>query len=273
MFTHICINREMEEFMIKAIFFDVDGTLISKDNPRISNQVIEALNKLREKGIKLFIASGRHYLELGELGINDQFTFDGYLTLNGGYCFNHDEVIYKNPIHRDDVRKIVDFTTKHNLACSFVEGDDLYINLINDLVVKAQEAINTSLPPVKDILRALDNDVYQIDPFVDEAVINEIVALTKYCKHTQWHDGAYDIIPIKGGKQEGISAIIKYYGFDVSETMAFGDGHNDIDMLKFVGTGVCMANGHEKTKEISDYITNHVDEGGIVKALQYFNLL
>lgn len=259
--------------MIKAIFFDVDGTLISKENPHISDQVIEALNKLREKGIKLFIASGRHYLELDELGINDQFTFDGYLTLNGGYCFDSDGVIYKNPIDSDDVRRIVEYTTKHNLACSFVEGNDLYINLINDLVVAAQKAINTSLPPIKDITRALVNDVYQIDPFVGKKEIEDIVALTKHCKHTQWHDGAYDIIPAIGGKQEGISAIIKHYGIDVSETMAFGDGHNDIDMIKFVGVGICMDNGHEETKACCDYLTDSIDDLGIIKALEHFCLL
>lgn len=259
--------------MIKAIFFDVDGTLISRNRPHISQNVIDALRRLNYQGVKLFIASGRHYLELEELGINNQFTFDGYLTLNGGYCFNQEKVIYKNPIDASDVKRIVNYTTEHQLACSFVEGNELYINLINDLVVTAQQAINTSLPPIKDISRALVNDVYQIDPFVDQAAIKEIIALTKHCKHTQWHDGAYDIIPAHGGKQEGIAAILDHYGMNASEVMAFGDGHNDLEMLKFVGLGVCMANGHEETKANSDYVTKHVDEDGIVAALQNFNLL
>ena len=239
--------------MIKAIFFDVDGTLISKSRSVLSEGVIAALKQLQEKGIKLFIASGRHYLELDELGINAQFTFDGYLTLNGGYCFNQEGVIYKNPINS--------------------EGDDLYINLINDLVVAAQTAINTSLPPKKDVSRALINDVYQIDPFVTKEEIEELVALTQHCKYTQWHDGAYDIIPKQGGKQEGISAILDHYKIKVEETMAFGDGHNDIDMLQFVGTGICMENGCAETKAVCDYITDNVDNDGIVSALRYFGLL
>ena len=70
--------------MIKAIFFDVDGTLISKSRTVIREGVIAALKQLQDKGLKLFIARGRHYLELDELGINTQFTFDDYLTLNGG---------------------------------------------------------------------------------------------------------------------------------------------------------------------------------------------
>lgn len=259
--------------MIKAIFFDIDGTLISKQQTCISEQVIKALKQLQEKGIKLFIASGRHYLEMEELGINQQFTFDGYLTINGGYCFNQDGVIYKNPIDPDDVARIVAYVQKQHLACSFVESNNLYINLIDDYVIAAQKAINTLLPPVKDITRALKNDIYQIDPFVGKEEIAKLVALLKHCKYTKWHDGAYDIIPKVGGKKAGIKAVLDHYGIELAETMAFGDGHNDLEMLEYVGTGICMANGHPETLERSDYVTDTVENDGIVKALSHFGLI
>ena len=259
--------------MIKGIFFDVDGTLISRKQSYISNRVLEALEKLRAQGIKLFIATGRHYIELEKLGINKQFIFDGYLTLNGGYCFNCEEVIYSNPIDKGDVARIVEYITDHNLACSFVETDDLYVNKINDLVINAQIFLNTSLPPVKDISRTLETDIYQIDPFVTLDEMENIIELTKYCKYTQWYETGYDIIPLAGGKHEGIKAMLSYYKFEKSEIMAFGDGHNDIEMLMFAGIGVCMENGHEETKNVSDFITKSVDENGIVTALEYFGLI
>ena len=214
--------------MIKIIFFDVDGTLISKERSYISEKVLVALKQLKEQGIKLFIATGRHYLELGLLGINEQFTFDGYLTLNGGYCFDHKGVIHSNPIDKEDVKRVVEYTTKHNLACSFVESDGLYVNLVNELVENAQIFLNTPIPPVKDITRAIENDVYQIDPFVTAEEIKKIMALTKHCKYTQWYESGYDVIPKAGGKQDGIKAIIDHYGIKISVVMAFGDGHNDI---------------------------------------------
>ena len=74
-------------------------------------------------------------------------------------------------------------------------------------------------------------------------------------------------------RQEGISAILDHYKIKVEETMAFGDGHNDIDMLQFVGTGICMENGCAETKAVCDYITDNVDNDGIVSALRYFGLL
>ena len=93
----------------------------------------------------------------------------------------------------------------------------------------AQTAINTIITTEKDVSRALINDVYQ-SILVTKEEIEELVTLTQHCKYTQWHDGAYDIIPKQGGKQEGISAILDHYKIKVEETMAFGDGYNDIDM-------------------------------------------
>lgn len=259
--------------MVKIIFFDVDGTLISKERSYISEKVLVALKQLKEQGIKLFIATGRHYLELELLGINNQFTFDGYLTLNGGYCFDHKGVIYSNPINKEDVKRVVEYTTKHNLACSFVESDSLYVNLVNELVENAQIFLNTPIPPVKDISRAIENDVYQIDPFVNAEEIKKIMALTRHCKYTQWYESGYDVIPKVGGKQDGIKAIIDYYGIEISEVMAFGDGHNDVEMLSFVGIGVCMANGHGDSKKVSDFVTGSVCDDGIVTALEHYKLI
>ncbi len=62
-------------------------------------------------------------------------------------------------------------------------------------------------------------------------------------------------------------------GIDRSETMAFGDGENDIAMLEYVGIGVAMGNGKEAVKEAADYVTDTVEDHGIEKALKHFGLI
>lgn len=259
--------------MIKAIFFDVDGTLISNKSSHISESVIKALNNLRNQGIKLFIATGRHYLELDELKINDQFKFDGYLTLNGCYCFNEIETIYSNPIDKEDIVEIIDYVTKNNISCCFIEKETMYINLIDKLVVDSQKFLNTSIPPVKNINRAFEHEVYQFNPFVPINKMKDIMMLAKNCKYTQWYDYGYDVIANHGGKQEGIKAMMAYYNLKVEEVMAFGDGQNDIEMLSLVGIGICMGNGHQDVKAVSDFVTKSVCEDGIVYALDCFGLI
>ena len=71
----------------------------------------------------------------------------------------------------------------------------------------------------------------------------------------------------------GIKDILSYYDIKQEETMAFGDGENDIDMLRFVQIGVAMQNAENCVKEAADYITDTSENDGIYKALKHFNIL
>ena len=66
--------------MIKAVFFDIDGTLVSFKTHKLPDSTVRALDLLREKGIKVFIATGRQLQSINNLGTQE---FDGYVTLKG----------------------------------------------------------------------------------------------------------------------------------------------------------------------------------------------
>ena len=72
--------------MIKAIFFDIDGTLRDFEEKGITEYTRKALDKAREAGLRLFIATGRHWLEIEEEGLLGDLEFDAYVTLNGQLC-------------------------------------------------------------------------------------------------------------------------------------------------------------------------------------------
>ena len=79
--------------MIKAVFFDIDGTLVSFKTHVVPKSTLHAIELLKKKGIKVFIATGRHRRSINNLG---DLEFDGYVTLNGGYVFaGKDDVISK----------------------------------------------------------------------------------------------------------------------------------------------------------------------------------
>ncbi|MBW5377106.1 Cof-type HAD-IIB family hydrolase, partial [Brachyspira pilosicoli] len=75
------------------------------------------------------------------------------------------------------------------------------------------------------------------------------------------------------GKHIGIDKIIEHYGIKLEETIAFGDGGNDISMIKHAHIGVAMGNANKEVKEIADYITDDVDNNGIYNALKHFNII
>lgn len=257
---------------MKAIFFDIDGTLVSKNNPIISEELIAAFDHLKENGYLLFIATGRHVLEIAELKISTMYDFDGYVTLNGAYCYSQDTVIHKECISKEDAKIIHQYFNQHNISSLYVEIDDLYCNRINEYLMLAQEEIHSPLPKVKPITDIDGHEIYLFCPYMKEG-IEDMIALTNDCKYTQWFELGYDVVAKGCGKDVGIKKMLEYFNIDRKDTMAFGDSMNDLEMLALVNTSVAMGNGTKEVKEICDYITDDVDKRGIIKALEHLNLL
>lgn len=259
--------------MIKAIFFDIDGTLLSHQSQTVPQSTKLALQKLKENGIYTFIATGRHISEIRDLPLDD-LEFEGYITLNGQYCYNKQGVIYDLPIHQKDIQQILNYIEQKPFPCIFVEDEKMYINFYNQAVETVQKAISTALPELGDLKRGLSHPIYQVIPY-DITVEQEINILKQmpHCQHTRWHDLAIDIIPKQGGKQNGIFEVLKHYHLTIDETMAFGDGHNDIDMLEHVQVGIAMGNASDEVKSHSDYVTDDIDHDGIYNALKKYKLI
>ena len=160
----------------------------------------------------------------------------------------------------------------------FVKGieDGTLLNLKNERVQWLEDELGdpTRFVVVEDAYeRALKEKVYQLNVFVSEEEEEDFMQLMPNSKTARWTSHFTDIIPKDGGKNKGIDAIINHFGIKLEETMAFGDGGNDIDMLKHAGIGIAMENARDDVKEIADFITTSVDDDGITNALKHYNVL
>lgn len=89
--------------MIKAVFFDVDHTLFSHRLNAIPESAKKAIQILQKKGIYVFLATGRHRIEIEQLPM-EEITFDGYITLSGQLCLDKNyRILYENSIHPHDI--------------------------------------------------------------------------------------------------------------------------------------------------------------------------
>lgn len=259
--------------MIKAIFFDIDGTLLSHKTHQVPPSTYQAFQQLKDKGIHTFVATGRHISEIQELPL-DNLHFDAYVTLNGQYCYHQDDTIFDLPIHPQDVKNIIQWTQQHHIACAFVEEDIIYINQINDAVKKAQASISTPLPMIQDLNRGLTHPIYQIMIFgMSKDYQEELQKHIPHCQYTYWYDNAIDIVPSIGGKQNGIAKIMEHYHLSADECMAFGDGHNDICMFDLIPLSIAMGNASEEVKKHAYEVTDDIDENGIYNALKKHKII
>jgi len=257
--------------MIKALFFDIDGTLVSFNTHKIPASTIEAIAKVKEKGIKVFIATGRPMVVINNLGTLE---FDGYVTMNGAYCLaGKSEVIYKNSIPDEDLQTLVNRIKKKTITSTFVSEKKMYMVHPNWMSDEFLNLLAVPALPEIDLEEIPGKEIFQVSPFLTPAQEKKLMPLIPNCESGRWHPSFTDIVAVGSGKDKGIDAIIKHFDINLEETMAFGDGGNDISMLKHAAIGVAMGNATDNVKQVADYVTDTVDNDGILKALQHFGIL
>ena len=258
--------------MIRAVFFDIDGTLLSHKTNSVPASARRALEALREKGILTFIATGRHISMLQQMQPLEGLRFDGIVSLNGQYCCNGEGLIYHCPIDPADIAMLLDFLKENPHPCILVEEDRMYINFHNDLVEKVQAAIHTDMPTIGDMNRGYTQPIYQAILYMSEEDQRKLPPMPGI-RLTSWTLGGADVIPASGGKSAGIAKVLEHYGIDKCEAMAFGDEHNDVDMFSAVGTAIAMGNACREAKEAAHFVTDDADNDGIWNALKQFHVI
>ncbi len=261
--------------MIKAIFFDVDGTLLSFKTHEMPESTRKSLLKLKENGIKIFISTGRSpeafEIVKEKLGVD----FDGYVYNNGQQVAIDDKMIRDEPLPLEDLRVLVKYIEDKKIATSFTELDYTYVNLINDRVKKLSEMMGTTLEKyvIDSPERIESNPTYQLASYIYEDEEEEFFSVAPNLKGVRWHPLFVDVIPKDGGKAVGIKEVLQYFDLDEDEVMAFGDGGNDTEMLDYVGFGIAMGNAVDSAKEVSKYVTDDVDNDGIYNALVKYGVI
>lgn len=245
---------------IKIIFFDIDGTLIDMQARRISERTLEALIRLKERGVLLCLATGRSPVSLP---VFDGVAFDAHLTFNGSLCYTNQEIVFSNPIPADDVQKLIRNAAELGRPVSVATRDRLAANGTDADLAEYYSIAHQQLSVAEDFEEASRQEVYQVmmgcRPADYPAILKDVCG----AKVTAWWERAADIIPVNGGKDAGIRIILEHFGLSRSEALAFGDGNNDIEMLQAVGAGVAMGNASDQLKAAASDVCGHVAEDGI----------
>ena len=257
--------------MIKALFFDIDGTLVSFQTHRIPDSTVQAIRQAKELGIKVFISTGRPFSLINNLQEISEL-IDGYITVNGAYCFIGEQVISCSPIPEEDVRTLIRQADEMNFACMVVGEKDLIMYNSNEKVDYIfRQMLNVHGMKESRLLDALwAHPILQLTPVISEEEERQIMPRLPHCVFSRWYPDFADITAQGTDKGRGLRAFMAFLGLKKEETMAFGDGGNDIPIVREAGIGVAMGNANESLKAVADYVTAGVDEEGIRKALEHF---
>jgi Cof subfamily protein (haloacid dehalogenase superfamily) len=256
--------------MIKAAFFDIDGTLLSFETHRVSPGTIRAFDRLHRAGVRTFLSTGRPDVLIPQMTV----TFEAKITMNGGLVFTNptettpSKILLNNPILDRELQVWLDMA-KYKKLCTmvFTEKSMLLANP-NEVGLKLRNQLEFEMPPVVDIEQMRGETVYQIIAIMPGEMDAPVAELLPHCRLPRWHPYFTDIVAHDNSKAHGMEAICQHYGIRQEETLAFGDGANDIEMLEWAGIGVAMGNAADNVKEHADHITTDVDHEGIENAVK-----
>lgn len=262
----------MQNHTIKAVFFDIDGTLMSFKTHKVSASTEEAIAQLQAKGIKTILSTGRSINSINHVRY---LNFDGYITFNGGYCLSREgNILFKKTIDPQDIRAVITYAKQQPLSFSFMSEREVTIHDVTPEIAGMYAHLNLPVPPSVDFSNIDFDSIVQTNIFLgpeeEEVFMREVMPNSVA---SRWSPLFADVNPKGQSKKVGIDIFCKQFGIDIQHTMAFGDGGNDITMLQHVAIGVAMGNANPEVKQIADYVTDDVDSDGIWNALKHFGVI
>ena len=271
---------------IKAIVMDVDGTL-TNDKKEITPKTREVLLKAQEQGILLILASGRPTTGLVEMGkVLEMDKNNGlFISYNGSKVVNFQtgEELFNEPLKLEDAKAVLEHMKKFEIKPMIDKGDYMYVNDVYNCMIRFRgepfnvikyesRGGNYKLCEIDDLAAFVDYPLNKIltagepeylqehyiemmEPFKDK--LNCMFTGPFYFEFT-----AKDI-----DKAKALDTVLKPLDITADEVIAFGDGHNDISIIKYAGTGVAMENAIADLKEAADEITLSNEQDGIAESL------
>lgn len=276
----------------KAIFFDIDGTLIDFGMDVMSDSTTNALKRAQSNGHKIFLCTGRCKKQISEYLLN--FGFDGIICSAGAYVECKGKTIRQRCISIPALEKMVSYFEENYITYILMGTTRLLATKDNrlkickrfgeDLGISWEEAARRF-----DILELEDDVLQNIQKYSDietgmfiqskvspEEVKNFLkpeIHITASSYGGRKDEGSGEFTQNGITKATGMQDMLCYLNIQKKDSIAFGDGPNDLDMLTFADTGIAMGNALEYVKSCSDMVTDSIKNNGIYKAMSLLNLL
>lgn len=276
---------------VKAIFLDMDGTILHENN-KASNYTKDVVDELREKGFKVFLATGRSYSEIHQL-VPEGFKVDGIISSNGTTGEIEDQNLFKHSLSLEQVKKIVKLAQQQHIyyevfpfgAQRIVLKEDY--QWMRDMITGETPPNNVShsewtsrLDAMKDKIDWRDelpdldySKIYLFNPnldkittFRDELIQNKVLLSIRVSNSSRYNA---ETMAYNTDKGTGIKEMIEHFGIQQEETLVIGDSDNDRAMFDFGQYTVAMKNARQEIKDITDEVTEETnEEDGAAKYLK-----
>ena len=256
--------------MIKIIFSDIDGTFLNKDKKPPALHA-EAIKAVVAKGLKFVFVSAR--MPEGIYPITDALgmAHTPVISYSGGLVLTEDEeIIFDKKIPADDAKNILAEMNRRwqDISVSYYTGRRWVVEKMD---ARVQREIQNSKAPVEvgnfdELLSAnlLPNKIFiRCEPPTCKEMESELGKIFPALNVVRSAPYLLEIMDKSVSKATGIEVLLKHYGYELNEAVAFGDNYNDVEMLKLIPQSVAMANAPDRVKKLASAVTDSNEDGGI----------
>jgi Cof subfamily protein (haloacid dehalogenase superfamily) len=262
--------------MYKAIFIDIDGTLIKSDHT-LSPATRSTLQKLQEKNLLVVLVSARPLSAILPIVAEAGLLQHPVASLNGAFITTGTTTLFESVIDAATVYHVHRHIQKYKATPIYYEEVQWYAEQ-RDHATEYEQRITTvpiTIQPFSDTWQNWQNNnsgPNKIQVIAKAPVISEIQS----CLQQQFpeHLGMatskstyLEIMNVKASKLNALKLLIGQYNISKEETIAIGDNFNDLEMIEYAGMGVAMGNAPEGVKARANYITDTNNNDGVSRAI------
>ncbi len=262
---------------IKLWITDIDGTIVNTKN-EISELMQNTIQKVKESGVKIVLASGRMYD--GIKPIADMLGLDTPIVCyQGAMVKQNDKVLWQSSVKNEIAREIIQYlrdkkihTNLYNNDILLVENDDKRLmkeythgRFVEYEVVKSFDDVE--LKNISKLLAIIEDEdlLYSIQNDLREKYKNELTVVRSHQKYLEITDK-------NASKGCALRFLMEHFDIKKDEILASGDNDNDIDMLEVVDHSIAMGNATKDMKKCAFEVCAHVDDDGLVEILNRYLL-
>lgn len=261
------------------IALDLDGTL-TNSRKELTDITRDALFRVMDSGAKVVLASGRPTYGIAPLAEKLEMAQRGgyVMAFNGGVVtdWKTKKVIYSKTLPHDVLPALAEEAHRAGVAIVTYKGDTILTERPDDEYVQKEAFINQmKVRKVDDFLTAIDFDPAKC------LIAGQPSILAPLCEEMQkrledkmevYRSAPYfiELVPKGIDKALSLGRLLGELSLSPADMIAFGDGYNDLSMLRLAGMGVAMGNAEAEVRAAADYITDTNDRDGVAKALERF---
>lgn len=260
----------------KALFFDIDGTLLSEKTGEVPLSAKEALEKARERGHLTFINTGRTIACIPyEL---KQIRFSGWLCGCGTYIQYGDEVLMARSIPHERGRQMIQMMKTCGAEMILEGQEDCYMSIRRSRFDRVERSRRYFKSMGLAIETYIENDNFDFDKFViytDQNTSTErlFMNLGRDMEIIDRLDGMYEIVPKGYSKGTAIEYILKYFGMEKEDAYVFGDSSNDLPMFQYAEHTIAMGVHDRVLDPYTEFVAAPVEEDGLSGAMKHYGLI